>query len=97
MPKAYQEKIIKRALTDKEFQELDKKYRSVSNIKAFLVPATTEEKKVLASYLKQEIGLDGVRQSLNIPIGSTGNKVRTIALKILAEKYCSLKRSDIKK
>lgn len=92
MPIQYQQNIIKRALTEKEFQELNEKYRRVTNYRGYLLPATSEEKKVLDLYLKQEISLNGVRNMLKIPKGSAANKIRTIALKILAEKYQSLVR-----
>lgn len=95
MLKVYQGKIIKRVLTKEEFQELNKKYIRVSNMKAYLIPATSKEKKVLDLYLKQKISLTGVRDMLKIPLGSAGNKIRTIALKVSAEKYQSLKRSQL--
>ena len=94
MPKyTYQVSILKKALTEKEFQEFDKKYIKIANCRGYLTPATQKEKEVLESYLKQKLSLVGVSKELNIPLGSAGNKVRTIALKILAEKYNSLKRS----
>jgi hypothetical protein len=90
----YQIKFLKKALTEEEFLELDRKYSDITARHAHLIPATKEEKEILKRYLTQKMTLKEVSKALNIPQGSTGNKIRTLALKVLAEKYKSLDRAN---